>query len=596
MASSTIDTSAAKPANQYLLGVSKHLSRIFYGPEGPKWGTTITEIEEVVLSVLHTLGSEFMSELLQNQANTFDQRPVPLRFCPVCGNEVDFKDTEPRTVQTRVGVVTWNEPTCYCRKCRRSFFPQTKGLGMDRSELTPGMQQKIVYAGTNLFSFENAADALNHLADLKIDPKQIERLTQKTGSERCAERDQEVKGYMSLPLVERKEAPAGVEIPEVAVVGVDGGRMQILDRSAKNQSSEPIAAEETVKADANHRGKHWREDKIGVLMTMKSEAVAEDPCPEVPEVYLNLQVIAKLTREIKTSIAVTTASNEEAATEAAIAQEVAKEMEFLQETVRETAFAQETAKELVFAQGTTKEAAFSGKNHQQPSGGAGKPELESPKIETKHLTATRQSWAVFGPIVATLAWSLGFFKAVRKAFIGDGSKTNWTMWENHFSSFEPILDIIHAITYLFAAAMTGRSIAEGWSCYLRWIDWVWKGEVCQVIDELSERKKELAASQDRDKEKLIVNQTLTYLQNNQNRMKYPEYRKNGLPITSSYVESAVKQFNQRVKGTEKFWSEKGAEAILQLRADYLSDGEQLDIFWKNKQKNSTGLNNYTKAA
>ena len=30
-----------------------------------------------------------------------------------------------------------------------------------------------------------------------------------------------------------------------------------------------------------------------------------------------------------------------------------------------------------------------------------------------------------------------------------------------------------------------------------------------------------------------------------------EYRQQGLPITSSYVESAVKQFNQRVKGTRE---------------------------------------------
>jgi len=33
---------------------------------------------------------------------------------------------------------------------------------------------------------------------------------------------------------------------------------------------------------------------------------------------------------------------------------------------------------------------------------------------------------------------------------------------------------------------------------------------------------------------------------------------------SSLVESVVKQVNRRVKGSEKFWSEEGAEAILQL--------------------------------
>ena len=45
---------------------------------------------------------------------------------------------------------------------------------------------------------------------------------------------------------------------------------------------------------------------------------------------------------------------------------------------------------------------------------------------------------------------------------------------------------------------------------------------------------------------------LRYLKNHQDQMRYDEYRRQGLPITSSHVESTVKQFNRRVKGTEKF--------------------------------------------
>ena len=61
-------------------------------------------------------------------------------------------------------------------------------------------------------------------------------------------------------------------------------------------------------------------------------------------------------------------------------------------------------------------------------------------------------------------------------------------------------------------------------------------------------------------------------------MKYAEYRKQGLPITSSHIESTIKRINQRVKGTEKFWSESEAEELLQLRADYLSETEPMENF------------------
>src|SRR5207302_11207403 len=113
----------------------------------------------------------------------------------------------------------------------------------------------------------------------------------------------------------------------------------------------------------------------------------------------------------------------------------------------------------------------------------------------------------------------------------------------------------------------------------RWIRWVWGEQVGEVIQELRVRQQELGLPSKEDKEgspKRVVAETLTYLSNHRDKMRYDEYRKAGLPLMSSHVESTVKQINYRVKGTEKFWSEEGAEALLQLRADYLSDDEPLE--------------------
>ncbi len=43
----------------------------------------------------------------------------------------------------------------------------------------------------------------------------------------------------------------------------------------------------------------------------------------------------------------------------------------------------------------------------------------------------------------------------------------------------------------------------------------------------------------------IVATTITYLENNQNRMHYPEYRRQGLPVTTAWMESLVKEVNYR---------------------------------------------------
>lgn len=75
----------------------------------------------------------------------------------------------------------------------------------------------------------------------------------------------------------------------------------------------------------------------------------------------------------------------------------------------------------------------------------------------------------------------------------------------------------------------------------------------------------------------VIAKTLVYLKNQQTLMRYPEYRKAGLPITSSHIESMIKQINRRVKGTEKFWDQ-GTEPLLQLAADHLSETNDLDRY------------------
>jgi hypothetical protein len=51
-------------------------------------------------------------------------------------------------------------------------------------------------------------------------------------------------------------------------------------------------------------------------------------------------------------------------------------------------------------------------------------------------------------MLAARAWALGFAGAALKAFIGDGSGTNWGISEREFKhqKYIPILDFIHALT------------------------------------------------------------------------------------------------------------------------------------------------------
>ena len=112
----------------------------------------------------------------------------------------------------------------------------------------------------------------------------------------------------------------------------------------------------------------------------------------------------------------------------------------------------------------------------------------------------------------------------------------------------------------------------------------WRGGVADVIADLEARLAHLEPHTGAGKlpatdAREVLRRTIGYLRNNQEHMNYAAYRQQGLPVTSSLVESLIKEVNYRVKGTEKFWDNpEGAEAILQLRAAVLSDDNRLRKF------------------
>lgn len=190
----------------------------------------------------------------------------------------------------------------------------------------------------------------------------------------------------------------------------------------------------------------------------------------------------------------------------------------------------------------------------------------------------------FGPMMKREAQRRRLFEAPLRAFLGDGLHWNWSIWKRHFSTFVPILDFIHAIQYVYSAAMALSSDdVTGWTLYVKHVTLCWTGQVQQVIEELKsacrERGVDLSENIADDDPFKPVTDAVRYLGNNLERMDYPRYRRLGLPVTSAPMESLIKQMNARVKGTEMFWDDpEGAEAILHIRAAALSEDGRLDDY------------------
>jgi hypothetical protein len=398
---------------------------------------------------------------------------------------------------------------------------------------------QVVYAGAHAPSFARAAQDLRHLAGRTIAVKQVERLARQVGAERVAERTAEIDAWRGRPLIDKDPLPEGVVPPDLAVVEMDGGRLQIR--------TPPVADAAASGAAATARSRHWREDKVGCLLSMAGAAPGEDPCPEVPAVFVTPE------------------------------------------------------RALLLAQGIGQCAVPDGAAPpgEPAAAGSAEPRAGRPEVVRRTVVASRQDIEGFGPQLARAAWGRGFFGAARQAFVADGAAANWTVWRRWFPHFVPVVDFLHVLSYVFAAAMAGRSFAAGWPVYRRWIQAVWAGDAAAVCAELAARQAEVGAPAPGGGEATpaqVVQEALTYLTNHGEKMRYADYRRQGLPLMSSHVESVIKQINYRVKGTEKFWSEEGAEAILQLRADYLSETEPLAAFWQRRQAAMTGQRRYRRSA
>lgn len=427
--------------------------------------------------------------------------------------------------------------------------------------MSPGILQKMVYAGSHASSFDQASRDVKELSEVDISSARIRRATEKIGTERVAERDEATEQWEALTIPEQQQKPASVALPEVsdvACVEMDGGRLQIWDR---DEPQERLKAEEPSAEDVADKS-FWRESKVGICLSMTSEVHDVDPCPLVPRTFVDPARMTRLAREIKNA---TKKSTRSGGPNDSHAKRESEELDAALTTVEEE---KRTLR------------------------------YEAPQIVSRSVVATRQDVSKFGPMLAAMAWSLGFAAAVRKAFVADGSDTNWSVWRRLFSHYTPILDFVHAICYVYQAAMAGLPPDQAWPTYCQWAQWVWSGDVQKAIAALKTRLEELGGppeKSDTTSPKAKVAETLRYLSNQQYRMKYAEYRCAGLPITSSHIESTIKQINRRVKGTEKFWNSPGAESLLQLTADDLTASQPLRQFWTDREQKVTGQRHYSTA-
>ncbi len=164
----------------------------------------------------------------------------------------------------------------------------------------------------------------------------------------------------------------------------------------------------------------------------------------------------------------------------------------------------------------------------------------------------------FGPAIWAEAARRGVLQAEEVVVIGAGAQWIWNLVEEHFPAAIQIVDWYHASQYLWRAAHAiygeGTELAQHWARAR--LDELWEGQVAAVLEHLQTYTGAGAA----------VQETLTYYTNNQQRMRYAEYRARGIQIGSGSIESGCNHvIGARLKQAGMLWNRDGVVAVAKVR-------------------------------
>lgn len=197
--------------------------------------------------------------------------------------------------------------------------------------------------------------------------------------------------------------------------------------------------------------------------------------------------------------------------------------------------------------------------------------------ESTTYVGSFQTSAEFGGIIRAEAFRRGLGRAVRVVFLGDGAAWIWELARVNFPDALQILDLFHALERLHTLCDGLYGAGSAWAKRMEahWEHWFKEDRVLDVIAAARSRLTELGDLPDGPDS---LDKQIAYFENHHHRMLYLTYHKQGLFYGSGVIEAGCRAvIGQRLKQSGMFWSETGAQCILDLRCILMSN--HWDLCW-----------------
>jgi len=188
-----------------------------------------------------------------------------------------------------------------------------------------------------------------------------------------------------------------------------------------------------------------------------------------------------------------------------------------------------------------------------------------------------ESCEEFGRRVYTEAWRRGWARAEKRVVLGDGAEWIWNQADLHFPGAIQIVDLYHARQHLWD--LSAQLYPNDSAAQRRWV-MVRKDKLdAGRIEDLTRSLRSVASSHPELAEPICME--ANYFESNKERMRYPEFRRQGLFIGSGVIEAGCKTVLGRLKRSGMFWTVRGANAIIALRCCELS--RRFEDYWQSRR-------------
>lgn len=183
----------------------------------------------------------------------------------------------------------------------------------------------------------------------------------------------------------------------------------------------------------------------------------------------------------------------------------------------------------------------------------------------------------FGPRIYSEAHRRGLAFADRVVALGDGAIWIWALVALHFPNAIQIVDLYHAKKHLWdLSAILFPNLKDR----ARWISKVQHKLDTGRIESLVAHLRRFSTTDDIAIKALRIE--AEYFERNASRMRYAEFKRQGLFVGSGVIEAGCKTLiGSRLKKSGMFWTVRGANSVIELRCSVRSN--KFEDYWAGRR-------------